>query len=107
MPSSFGGSGYDKRSQPSRVDGNDKDWIPLVETVTVPTKDSVPPTLPPTAATASSNDEKTWPLGGGKRKSGAWNEPASWESARAPRRATLERRNSVNAGGRWKISMDS
>lgn len=116
MPSSFGGSGFDnKHSQPSRADvGNDKDWIPLVETVTVPSKTEARP-APATAtggvevvSSVAVDEEKVkWPLGaGGNRRSGAWNEPASWESKRTPhtRRATLERRNS--AGGRWKISME-
>jgi hypothetical protein len=118
MPSSFGGSNFDnKHSQPSRADvGNDKDWIPLVESVTVPSSknDSLP--SPPrsggvevVSSVAVEEEKVKWPLGvgGGNRTSGAWNEPASWESSRAPpktRRATLERRNS--AGGRWKISMD-
>jgi hypothetical protein len=100
MPSSFGASGFDnKHSQPSRAElGNDKDWIPLVETVTVQPKsiDSFPD-LPPAAKAAEMGE-----VGNGRK--GTWNEPASWESSRAPRRATLERRNS--AGGRWKISMD-
>jgi hypothetical protein len=118
MPSSFGASGYDtKRTQPSRSEiGNDKDWIPLVETVTVPEKSGALPPAGGVEVVSSVNvdEEKVvgkaggWPLGGGNRTSGGvWNEPASWESSRAPhtRRATLERRNS--AGGRWKISMDA
>jgi hypothetical protein len=102
MPSSFGASGAfdnNKNSQPmSSGLGSDKDWIPLVETVAVPTKDMESfPDLPPSAKTAEMGEI-------GVARTGTWNEPASWESSRAPRRATLERRNS--AGGRWKISMD-
>ena len=100
IPSSFGASGAfdNKHSQPTRpVVGNDKDWIPLVETVTVQTKSDSLPDLPPTAKTAEMGEI-------GVARTGTWNEPASWESSRAPRRATLERRNS--AGGKWKISMD-
>jgi hypothetical protein len=116
MPSSYGGSSAfdNKHSQPSRAEvGNDKDWIPLVETVTVQTKSdnnsfpSVPASAASVAAAAGSSNEKMWPLSDGDRVSGTWNEPASWESSRAPRRATLERRTSASAGGRWKISMDA